>query len=404
MSDQHGVVSIDDLAARLERTRAGARHPGGYSGLEFDDLVTTLALTTKPPEGASANEWQRQCEGAAFDLAKKQAAITGPRLKAALGQRRKKFNLLPLQTYVLATSFASRHAVPWNNTTVNGHTLTYSARLPSRFDRSNVMSCREPRLINDDRGFVQVRACVKGKTLSAAHSAAMRTLDLVRGAMNFSLNRGLHSAIANESAPVNRVLCGPVQTLHHQDGTLACDAFWYDPFFRAPHPLPTINQAWKRAASVFLDIRALIKRSAFGEEIEEAIVRYCRALDSPDPNSAFLKLWGVLEFVTGTGRLPYAHTVRRCSFLYGDPLLERPILENLCEARNRSVHAGSDNLERKNVVRLHRFVADTLTFILQGSRFFTSLSEAGQFMSLSPDHEHLKRLLKLHREAVKFKG
>ena len=44
-------------------------------------------------------------------------------------------------------------------------------------------------------------------------------LDLMRGAWNLSMNRGLWRQWAsNENKPVNRVLPGPVHTLHHPDG------------------------------------------------------------------------------------------------------------------------------------------------------------------------------------------
>lgn len=150
-------------------------------------------------------------------------------------------------------------------------------------------------------------------------------------------------------------------------------------------------------------MRSLIRKCRFGVRLEEVMIRYCRALDCVDQNTAFLKLWGVLEYVTNTGRMSYEHTVRRASYIYRDPFLQRPVLQGLCESRNRSVHAGVDDIARESVVRLHRFVADMILFLLQTSSFFASQEEVGRFLSLPDGKEELMRGVQLRKEALRFK-
>ena len=127
-------------------------------------------------------------------------------------------------------------------------------------------------------------------------------------------------------------------------------------------------------------------------------------MDDPDLGTSFLKLWAVLEEITGTSKSSYDVTVRRASFVFLDHQYARTILEYLRDQRNRVVHKGFqvDDAERLTY-ELKRFVEALLKFLLLNqSKLFVNTQTFYSFLDLPPDAELLRERIKQHELARKL--
>lgn len=135
-------------------------------------------------------------------------------------------------------------------------------------------------------------------------------------------------------------------------------------------------------------------------EIQQALVRYCRALDEPRSDVAFVKLWGVLEFVTDSST-PRADTVKRATFRVGRDELDTDIVTHLRDVRNRSVHVGFDSEYSKTLVRqLRLFVEPLLLDLIRHGNRFESLSDFGEMLGLLPQSSELEAQIEKRRRAI----
>src|SRR5271167_4608128 len=88
-------------------------------------------------------------------------------------------------------------------------------------------------------------------------------------------------------APMNRIVPGPIHTVHALDGKLAAETVWYE-LYRIDHVQPFCEQALLSKIEVTAQkIRRRLGRSVYGRDIEHGFVRYARALDAPDHAVAF---------------------------------------------------------------------------------------------------------------------
>lgn len=233
-----------------------------------------------------------------------------------------------------------------------------------------------------------------GRSVYEAAERALDALDLRRAIWNFSLNRGLWRRTTHERRrPVNRVIPGPVHSLHHPDGSLASETDWYEHDYVEPIIGGLLQGRWRRAECEDGEIGKLLSFSAYREEIQRFLIRYTRALDTREWESALVRLWGLLEDMTGT-RPGDAHgvTVRRAVFPYpvGERDLHEQVLNHLKNYRNASVHAGeaSDAIE-PYMYQLKRYVEYLLEFHLKShpksDPGFGSFEEAVRFLDQPAD-------------------
>ena len=167
-----------------------------------------------------------------------------------------------------------------------------------------------------------------------------------------------------------------------------------------------LSRRWATAKKDEVDVRLCLARSVYTTRLEDALRRYTRALDSFDWDASFLRLWGLLETLTGTQpHESHDLTVKRATFLYEDPEREFhvQVLNHLRHYRNRSVHGGesSETIEAY-LYQLKRYVEDLLLFHLAPPSYcrFKSIAQAAAFLNLPPDPADLRRRVgELHRES-----
>ena len=261
--------------------------------------------------------------------------------------------------------------------------------------------------------YASVKVSVQARSICEAADVALSELDAWRGVCNLWVNRSTtwrRSALPRK--PVNAIVLGPIHSLHDNMLALATQTWWYDTQYRQPVSLWGNTTKLSEMLAWAKKFQLKLGRVPYKTEMTSAIIRYCRALDSPDWNGSFLQLWSVLELLTDTGNEAYTVTVRRSAFHYKDNAYATQLLRHLRDCRNSAVHAGheSDEIERL-LYQLKRFVEDILQFHVGRAGQFAGLREAAEFMDLPSDPTTLATSIashaaktKLLRKAEKYLG
>ena len=389
---------VDWIASELQAFRT-SRTDGGFPH-SYEDLVLVLVGASESEELSDDDE-RHICQMAIQRALRAEGPITGSVLRSQLSRARGEILQLPLKPFVLYSSLGLPPHVKLRGARLRGATISFPAAFASSFDRSFIKSIAGSRDLPDDTKILKARVRLSARTSSTAFRDGTSALDFIRGALNLSINmsRGREWNI-DETEPVNKVLPGPLHTLHQLSGKPAVEDYWYQPFYRPP-AWPYFGQAEiLKFEPASLYIRQVCGRSPYREELERALVRYCRALDIRDPQLAFLKLWGLLEVLTASR---YDETINRILFLYPEERLNRSVLKVLRDFRNASVHHGSESIARENLFRLHRYVVQVLLFALEPGRKFASLAELGEFLASPKDPKELRRKARLYRDALAFR-
>jgi hypothetical protein len=204
--------------------------------------------------------------------------------------------------------------------------------------------------------------------------------------------------------PVNRILLGPVHSLHHPNGSLATETFWYQPRHQQFDKLYDLAVKWAQIGEWEYKVRRRLERIQYRDELQDLFIRYTRALDVSDYDVSFNKLWGVLEhLVSAVGN--YSDLINRVLFLYDASEREyvRLLLEHLRDVRNGLVHMDEARGAMETYLyQLKWFVEALVRFHLSRSSEFSSLSTAGQFLDLPTNTEILKARIETLRKALRF--
>lgn len=250
--------------------------------------------------------------------------------------------------------------------------------------------------------YTRVIVSLKAKSPAAAFHKAMRSLDLQRAIWCLMGNSSMQITLGAPSLePINVIRLGSHHTLHRKDGENANDGIWFEPGYVETDPYVFSDPAVARKNS-----RQALRRialSPYKDQIISSLVRYVRALDEADANTAFLRLWSAIESLTTPEVADYDKLVRRCSFLFQESQFHRQMLEHLREYRNDSVHSGEYSEQARTLCfQLQLYFKVLIWFHIRNSTFFASLNEANQFLDTSTDKSVINRHLVLARKALKF--
>ncbi len=393
--------AADQVIARLDDLLS--LNADGSVGLgwdqESDTAIEMLADLVAFPSDVPARRKRALTQRAVIDSVKTRSLspnVVINKLQAGTNSYRK----LPPRPFILMSTISMRHLHPLSTIRIRNSTLTFSARPPSRF----VLPARATRghVHHGDRprDYASVRVHVREREETAAVDLALDRLDLWRSIWNFFLNSGRWRVSSHQDKPLNALVLGPIHTLHLPDGKPATDTIWWEPSYVEPLQPAKLDSNLDELRKFERTVRERLRRSYLRAALERLLIRYVRALDESDKNAAFLKLWGVLEELTNTGKASYSVTVRRAAFLWPEPLFRRRLLEHLRELRNRMVHQGhspDDGERMAQQLKVH--VEALLRFLLQRPRLFKSMDEVGHFLDLPPDRSAIARRIRHYMEA-----
>lgn len=400
--------SPDLLCRRLENAKAvDTVGKVSFQGFEFTSNIVVLSSMVSLSTGISELEKKRIITKATFKVAG-QGSITPESILLEINSLEKQYLKEAPKKYVLITSLSVQRFLKLKRQSVNGCTITFTSTVPYPFrkEAEKVNKHATHSICGElPKDYLVVRIAVAAKSHSEAADRAIDAIDLFRGIWNLFYNRrNVHRMSSGQRQPVNKILLGPIHTLHLPNAKLATESWWYEPDYRGP--LKTLEPARDVEEFCIFQSRVsrLLKKSPFRTFLESAIVRYTRALDLQDWNSAFLNLWSLLEGLTNTGdNDTHKVTVKRTSFLFQDREYVKQILTHLKDHRNRAVHTGSGNENIETLMyQLKNFVESALEFLLGNKFGLKNLGEVAQFLDLPDGKTALMQRIKLLESALKY--
>jgi len=251
--------------------------------------------------------------------------------------------------------------------------------------------------------YTKVIVAVKAKSEKEAALEALRVLDIQRAIWCLLANP--HDAISFTTwGPINNIRLGSVHTIHADGGAVFSDGLWYEPNFARRIGLFSPSQTGIFQKSCLLAMEHL-NQSPYKRQLIDALLRYVRALDEGDPNTALMKLWGALEVLTAPSKESnYDLVTRRCSAILPERNYHKQILEHLREYRNANVHSGYQNdFSKINCLQMQSYFHELIFFHLKNENQFKSLKEANDFLDLlSSGKEALEDKKRFLEKAIAF--
>jgi hypothetical protein len=395
------------VSQRMEKVKTvSGEGKVSFSGFEHSEHVVLLNSMIKLDDEVPEIEKRRIINQATFKVGAK-GVITA---KSILGEicklerdylstDKKKFRLI---TDISISSWCQLPKIYFDGSCIVVHAHLNKA---SQNSRSKLMNDAKHSISSDlPSNYAVVSVSVTARSTAEAADKALERLDFVRGIWNLWKNRSHTIRMSSgKRSPVNSILLGPIHTLHHGNGNLATETWWYEPQYQGPvNPYDEkakIENMYKYMAS----FRSHLKKSNYESDLMQAVVRYVRALDSRDWDDSFLRLWGVLEFLTGTLSDSYKVTIRRASYMFADKEYTHQVLSHLRDYRNKSIHAGSASSDIESLMyQLKRYVEALIVFHVGNKFRFSSIADAAEFMDFPNDKALIDRKISKLRYAKQF--
>ncbi|MCH8010830.1 MAG: hypothetical protein IIA61_02610 [Candidatus Marinimicrobia bacterium] len=341
----------------------------------------------------------------------KQAAIRGTinpdTLIASISKKENEYLCRTPKPYIMATYITIQNNVNLPSVKLHNTHINFTRYLPNQFVIKRTESEKKAESIINSKtpkNSIAVRIRVKAKEEHDAAHIALDSIDFYRSLINFVTTSSFRMTFGGPSKPVNEVLLGPVHTLHNLSGNLATQLFWYQSDFTLTK---TVNIANKKEALLknIKYIRGKMKRLQYSSELRNIFLRYVRALDYPDYNTAFIHLWGVLEILTYTKYSGYDVTIKRAASMFKEFDYHKQVLNHLRIYRNSLIHSGKAyNDIEPYIYQLKRYIDQLLWFFIHNSFGFISIEKAAEFMDIPQDINELNKNHSLIHAAMKFRN
>lgn len=251
------------------------------------------------------------------------------------------------------------------------------------------------------------------RTPSGAFERGLYEVDYGRGVLNFLINKrtAFRMSLAETQQAVNKLIPGPIHTVHTSRGKPATETVWYELYHVDQVRLFNDATLLNKLGGAAQKIRKQVKESAYARDIELGFVRYTRALDCRDYATAFTRLWTTIEYLAGTsdhemlvGRIASLTRNDERSFV-------ETVLRHLRDVRNGVVHVDSfrEHTDTRNgmemyLYQLKVFAERLLLFHLQKGRKYKSRTSALELLDTPTDPEELRRLIKLYRSMLRHRA
>jgi hypothetical protein len=325
-------------------------------------------------------------------------------LKNQIDQRSKK----PFQNFVIVSTISCPSSAYGCSIKSNGIVIKLHKKPPSKYSFHDVVSHFENMLdIESPKGYGFVTIHLRAKSTYEAFCAAFDELDYIRGIWNFYINMRIYMKIAsNRSGHINKIVTGPVGTIHSKDGQLISNSeYWANENFNNSNKAPDISpEEWAKIKNYEYSTRKKISSSKYGDRIKKAIIGYCQALDINNHQESFLRLWSLVEYITFTDSGTSDLAIRRICSLYSDTVATKAILEYFREIRNSWVHAGIIfNNALQNIFLIKRYIEKVISFHVQKGIHFPSINEAMLFLDLPFDNSEIRSRIKIHQACLKYR-
>jgi hypothetical protein len=381
-----------------------------FEGWEFREYVTVVHSMLDFPENMP-EETSRSAVSKAIFTAGEKGEITTKSLLAEVNKLEHKYQSQPTEKYVLATSISIDSSLKLKRIRVGNTTITFEKQLPAKFrtEIEKVAKDVENQLFaSAPTDYLYVRIYTSARSIPQAANQALDTLDFVRGIWNWTLNmrHSIRSTLGGKPKPINEIILGPFHTLHKPDGALIGDMWWWEPsYLGAITPFSFKKEELEKVDESFKYVRKIFKTHNYPQLIQNAFIRYARALDERVWTTAFLKLWSILELLTATNtsRANYDTTKERVAFLYAERDYHMQALQHLREYRNSAVHFDKSNSAMETYLyQLKNYVEYLFRFHLSKKYKLESIQDVAEFLSLPYDDKILKNQIDKRKLARKY--
>lgn len=408
--DGYDLGLIADTLERLKRTTQPDGSVGVHDVTTYTDLRTLIASAIKLTERLP-DPVKRHIVYEAISAAIRKQGITAQILLGEINKSVASYYKKPQSKYDLVTSVSISQNRRIKNAAVEGCPIHFPIDLGKHYlrPRQNLLEGAKYSVCGElPERYSTVKVRVVARSELEAWERAIDALDLLRALWNLALNRGGYWRMSTgKRIPVNRLVLGPIHTLHKPNGELASNSWWYQTEYQGPVSLHDPGNDKAEAMFRFTArARQYLRRSGYKDHLVACLLRYVRALDTSDWEDSYLRLWGVLEQLTNTGLQDnYKVTIRRASFIWEDRKYTQQILTHLRDYRNTAVHVGTENQDIETYVfQLKRHVEALIEFHLRNRFRFPTITEAAEFMDLPDDGTELDKKMKLIKAAKRFHG
>jgi hypothetical protein len=253
-----------------------------------------------------------------------------------------------------------------------------------------------------EKKYLPVRIKMKSRSTNSALVEAIDYLDFFRGICNFSLTKNIiYFNHGIKLYPINRVLFGPVITIHQLNGDLVNDSTYiFDPDFYGSVDWLVDNDPddLQKCLGGFKLANKKIEKHKYRQDLINWFIMYARALDTRDYQSSFLKLSCLLEKLSCCDMSYKKIIARRVSYLFRNPEYHSFILEQLRDFRDKSIHHGATTqiFSSAYLYQLKFYVDRLLDFHLNNEDDFASPQEVANLLDTPKDKELLDMKMKCY--------
>lgn len=401
----------EHLAVRLDESKSlGQDGRVSFDGFGFTEYIVVLNSMVSLNDTITEFEKNNIVRQAAFSLAEREQISSSGLLKEISKFESEYLKQKP-QKFVLVSTLSINRNLKLKRIQINGSTITFHSYLAKQFTEEieNKIKIPASYTITGEypKDYIFLRTSVKAKSYSQASSIAIDSIDIIRGIWNLFYNRGqFRISSAGHRNPVNNIAFGPLHTIHFPNGKLASESWLYETGYLGPLKTFDMKNKLETLYKFQNNARKLLNKNKFKNHIETALRKYAQALDIRDLESSYLRLWGLLEYLTNTNENEsHKDTIKRTSFFFQEREYAQQVLNHLRDHRNRSVHTGGSNQNIETLLyQLKNFVEVVLEFQIANRFNFSNREELTQFMNLSENVSELKRRKKMIGHALTFMG
>lgn len=397
---------------KLETTRKiGNDGKVSFEGWGHQEFVALLYSMLSFPDDIPEIDARRMVSKAIFSSGAN-GIITAQSFLTEISKMERDYQKSPIERFALASSISISTFSKIPKIRLGHNLIIFERSLPRKFreESASLLKHAEQSLFaNLPTDYLSVRVHISAKSIHHAADQALEALDFTRGVWNWALNRrhSIRMSWGGKPKPVNNIILGPLHSLHKPNGELAAkDNWWYEPsYLGAIQPFSPKQDELDGMNKSFEHVKKVLKTHKYSQVVQNAIIRYTRALDERDWSTAFLKLWSILELLTDTNRASYEVTIKRTAFLYQERDYHFQVLQHLREYRNASVHFDKGNSEMETYLYQIKGYVETLIGFHVNNRYgFETIQEAAGFLSSSHEDEALKKQIEKLNFARKFRG
>lgn len=324
----------------------------------------------------------------------KKGALSSDRVIEEIRTLEKEYLSKREQKFILISTLSinpQKHKLP--NLQIDRNRITFSPKIADKFIKHIVENqnikwhIRKNKTPND---YTWTMITVSAKSIHNAVQKALRALNLFRGELNYLINYGNRTfSFGSKPKPINKILFGPIHTLHKPDGELVDDIYWYEEEcfeLSKTYYNNTVGDSDK-IINCLSGFRKQLNKSKIKDILENAILLYNAALDSYSFDTAFIKLWATLELLTGTDRNNYDLMVKRTAFIFKDVEAVKAHLNILRDCRNDIVHKGYMEGQKEILLYdLKLYVEWLINFLLWNVKYLKNFGEIKQLLDSCPDN------------------